>query len=146
MGLYVTIAATTVVVLILLLVLFAATKINKRRSVNSQDQGTNIDTPRQHEQAIIVVQTEEVNVVHMHVHSDASIQAEVNPPTAKNKAYGMSNSTSDYTYYYANDASSCNDVPTTVDEAGSTTDPHHNNTKEIKMTINEAYLHVPTMS
>ena len=142
MGLYVTIATTTVVALILLLVLFAATKINKRRSVNSQDQGTNIDTPRQHEQAIIVVQTEEVNVVHMHAHSDTSIQAEVDPTIAKNKAYGMfkeSNSTSDYTYYYANDAPSCNDVPTTADEAGSTTD-HHNNTKEIQMTFNEAYL------
>ena len=50
-------------------------------------------------------------------------------------------------------AHSCNEtikIPevkatTPADEAGSTTDHHHNNTKEIQMTINESYLHPPTI-
>ena len=119
--------------------LFAATKINRSRRRNNKAHRA----PRQHDEAITVVQTEEVNMVPIiHVHSEASTPVEVDPTsTAKNKAYGMfteTNSTSEYTYCYTNDTLSCNDITTTADKTGSTTD--HHNTEEIHMTINESYL------
>ncbi len=96
------IAVTIVVVLIVLLVLVIAPKINRSR--DDQAEGANIDTHRQHDQAII---------------NAPSCNETIRIPEVKATA--------------------------PADEAGSTTDHHQNNTKEIQMTINESYLHVPTI-